>query len=49
MNKQEQLERLEKKCETLLNLILTTEDPDLKYYALWKNYTNRLEELKKEQ
>lgn len=47
MNKQEQLKKLEKKCETLLNMVLTMEDPDLKYYAMWKNYMNRLEELKK--
>ena len=50
MNKQEQLEELEKKCEVLLNLVLTTEDDQyLKHYAMWQNYMNRLEELKKEQ
>ena len=40
MNKQERIEKLEKKCEVLLNLVLTTEDPDLKYYSMWKNYMN---------
>ena len=48
MDKQEQLEKLEKKCEVLLNMVLTMEDPQLKIYAMWKNYMNRLEELKKQ-
>lgn len=47
MDKQEQLQKVEEKIATILDLMVSDEEQYLKYHALFTLYMDRRQELKK--